>query len=422
MNVVAYSVRRSCVQLPNLGGDPIEEDAVVRDDDQTAAEVLEVILQPLHRRQIEVVGRLVEEEQRRIGQEERRERGPHPPSARELGERAVLLRDGEAEAGEHAARLRLERVLVVELQVMLQLARAIEQPLHLRIGGIDRGDVAVEPVQLLAHLEEVAVRFERAIEHRALELLRSLLRQIAESGPLRQDARAALGRDLPEHDPQQRRLAGAVRPDERHPVARADHPVEIVEEHARADRVADVVQPNHMTPLGLRPWRDASENCTPPSATSPPPTCGTMGGAGGMAPPDRTGRARPDPWRRSYMMKRMFLFVALALTLGLVAGCGGDVVKQIMSNPEMKTKVMDAIAANQDMAGELMDRLMASDQTKTLVMDKVMANGDMTQAMMTRMAQNQTMVDGIMNMAVQDSTMRDHVMTLAKGMMMMKKR
>jgi hypothetical protein len=88
-------------------------------------------------------------------------------------------------------------------------------------------------------------RLERAIEHGALELLRRLLRQVAQPRALGDDAVAGLGAVLAEQHLEQRRLAGAVRADERDAIARPEHPVEVVEQDARADRVADSVELDH---------------------------------------------------------------------------------------------------------------------------------------------------------------------------------
>jgi len=121
------------------------------------------------------------------------------------------------------------------------------------------------------------------------------------------------------------------------------------------------------------------------------------------------------------MKRRNAILILLLSGLLGAAGCGGDIVQQMMSNAEVKTKVMDAIAADPAMAGELVDKLIGSEATRGMVMEKVMSNSEMTQAIMGRIARDQTMVDGVLNMAVQDSSMREHVMTLFKGMQMAKR-
>jgi hypothetical protein len=236
---------RAEVQLAHLGRHPVEEHAVVRDHDQPAVEVLEIVLEPLHRRQVEVVGGLVEEQQRGIGEQQCGERSPHAPPARELGERPVLVAPREAEPGEHAARLGLERVLVCEFEVVLQLARALEQRFEVRVVCADVRELRVERVQLLAHREQLAVRLHGAAEHGALEGLGRLLRQVAEPRATREHPRARIGAQLAQHHAQQRGLAGAVGPDERDAISRAQHPAEPVEQYALPDGIAQVLELDH---------------------------------------------------------------------------------------------------------------------------------------------------------------------------------
>src|SRR6266850_1141829 len=100
----------------------------------------------------------------------------------------------------------------------------------------------VERVQLLAHLEEVAVRLHRALEDRPVELLRRLLGEIPEPRPLGHDPLSGLRRVLPQDDPDERRLPSAVRPDQGDAIPRGDGPRDVGEEGARADRVADVLE------------------------------------------------------------------------------------------------------------------------------------------------------------------------------------
>src|SRR5213594_1991915 len=100
---------------------------------------------------------LVEKQERRVGEQQRRERRPHAPAAAELGERPVLVGAREAEPREHAPRLGPEGVLVAELEMMLELAGPLEQRLERGIVGGDALKALVERVELLAHLEQMPV-------------------------------------------------------------------------------------------------------------------------------------------------------------------------------------------------------------------------------------------------------------------------
>jgi hypothetical protein len=214
----------------------------VRDHDEPAAELLEVVLEPLHRGQVQVIRRLVHEQHGRVREQQRRERGAHAPAARELGQRPVLVGRREAQPGEHPSRLGLERVLVVVLEVMLQVARAPEQRLEPRVVRDHARQLLVQPVQLGAQVEHRAVRLHGAVEHGAVVAFGGLLWQVADARALGAHADAALGRDLAEDEPDERGLPGAIRAHERAAVPRADHPVDVVEQHALADRIADILE------------------------------------------------------------------------------------------------------------------------------------------------------------------------------------
>ncbi len=217
----------------------------MRHHDQAAVELLEVVLEPLHRRQVEVVGGLVEEQQRGVGEQQGGECRAHAPAAAELGERAVLVGAPEPQAVEHPARLGLERMLVVELEVVLDLAGALEQRAERRVVGGDALEPLVERVELDPHLGDRAVGLHGALEHGAVVALGGLLGQVAEPAPARQHPRARLGPELAQHDPDERGLAGPVGPHQGAAIAGREHPVEPVEQDALADAVLEVVELDH---------------------------------------------------------------------------------------------------------------------------------------------------------------------------------
>ena len=239
-------VQPAAIQLLDVGGHAIEEHAIVGHHHQPAVEVLEIIFEPLHRRQVEMVGGLIEEQQGRVGEQQGRERGAHAPAARELRQRPVLIGEREAQPREHASRTRLDRVFVVDLQMMLQLSGALQQIAELGILGRDAAEPLMELVQLLAHPQHFAVRLERALEHGAVVALGGLLRQVAEPRPPGHHALALFIRQLAQHDAQQRGLAGAVGTHQGAAVPGREHPVEFVEQHALSDRVAELLQLNQV--------------------------------------------------------------------------------------------------------------------------------------------------------------------------------
>ena len=75
-------------ELPDPGHGRVQEGPIVGGDDERAAAAPDGLLQPLDRREVQVVGGLVEEEQVQVGDQEARQRGPRLLPARELLRRA----------------------------------------------------------------------------------------------------------------------------------------------------------------------------------------------------------------------------------------------------------------------------------------------------------------------------------------------
>ena len=105
----------------------VHEGAVMGDDEDGPLVCGDEPAQPLHALQIEMVGRLVEEQQVGSAKKELRERDAHLPAARELGTRAVEVLDAEAEAGEDLSRVALELVSAQALESVLDVAVLFKQ-------------------------------------------------------------------------------------------------------------------------------------------------------------------------------------------------------------------------------------------------------------------------------------------------------
>ena len=90
--------RAAAVELEHRRRHRLEEPAVVRDEDHRGVDRREQPLEPLDRLDVEVVRRLVEQQQVGLGGERARQRGPRQLAARERRERPVEVGVGEAEA------------------------------------------------------------------------------------------------------------------------------------------------------------------------------------------------------------------------------------------------------------------------------------------------------------------------------------
>jgi hypothetical protein len=104
------------------------------------------------------------------------------------------------------------------------------------------------------------------------------------------------------------------------------------------------------------------------------------------------------------------------VVVALAAGCGGDLSRQVLANPEQQDQVMTLIASSSATAGAMMDHLLGSDTARAVVIDKALGNAEAAQSLMVAMARDPTTIEGVLNLAMQDSSMRHHVRTLFKGM------
>ena len=291
--VVAAEHRQAAVaELPDAGDGRVEERPVVRGDQQRAGAPAQVLLEPLDGVDVEVVRGLVQHEQVRVGDDEPGEGRPGLLAARERRRRAQPLVPREPEARERLVDPLVQRVA----------AKDVEPVLEVRVPGPGGVPVVLEPLQLDGHRLEVrgAVadgcpqvrrRHERLVEVR-------LLAQQPEAQSSPPGHGAAVGLVAAGHDPQQRRLAGAVGADEADPLAGGDGGVDAVEDDEGADLADDPLEAHEAHAPDSGPGRGdpaPRPRAGPPPAGPPrPPSCAPL--ARGPAPPRRS--CVPGPPRR----------------------------------------------------------------------------------------------------------------------------
>ena len=141
-----------------------QEVAVVRNQHERAVVRLEVLLEPVHRRKVEVVGWFVEKKEVRLRREHTGQLRAHAPASREGLERLRELFRREAEASERHLDARLDVVAAEVLELGLELAVA----LHL-----DRvGEVGLQLGHLGLHLGESGNPPEGILEKRLVRRVR----------------------------------------------------------------------------------------------------------------------------------------------------------------------------------------------------------------------------------------------------------
>ncbi len=191
----------------------------------------EVLLQPVHRLGVEVVGGLVEQQQVGLLQQQLAQRDAALLTAGEVGDGPVA---GRAAQGVHGLlELGVEVPGVRVVQLLLQLAHLFEQ----RVGVVGRhllGDL-VEPVELALDLGDAVLH---VLQDRLRLVQRRLLEQDADGVAGREERVTVRGLLQPRHDLQNGRLTGAVRADDADLRPREEVQGDVVEDHLVAVRFA----------------------------------------------------------------------------------------------------------------------------------------------------------------------------------------
>ena len=187
------------VELEDPAGDVVEEVAVVGDDQNGARVIAQMAFQPVHALGIEMVGRLVEQQQVGLVEQQPAERDAASLAAGQLGHVGVVGRAAQRVHGEIDLAVEVPQVLGVDL--VLQLGHLVGG-----LVGVVRGDLVVAVEQRLLRRDAL----HDVLAHGLLRVELRLLLEVADAGALGDPAFAAELSVDAGHDAQQRRLARAV--------------------------------------------------------------------------------------------------------------------------------------------------------------------------------------------------------------------
>ena len=228
--------RAAGLELEHAGRDRLEEPAVVRDEDHGRVERLQLLLEPLQVLDVEVVRRLVEQQQVGIAGERAGQRGARQLAAGEGRQLPVEVALREAEAAQRRRRPVAPGVAAGVLEPRLGLGVAAQRRLVV-VAGRHR---LLEPAQLLLGLDQVARARERVLAQRQAAVERRPLVVQRDPRALGEGELAAVDLALADEHPQQRRLAGAVRTGQRQAVAALDGERDSLEEQRAGELLAQV--------------------------------------------------------------------------------------------------------------------------------------------------------------------------------------
>jgi hypothetical protein len=260
LRVVALVARRDAeLGLDDLGAEPVEELAVVRDDDHghVAGALAQVGLEPLDRAQVEVVGRLVEEQQVGVLQQDLPQAHTHLPAARVRRHEAVVVVGAEPELGHHLVDLLVEERDVEVGGGRGQLLELVEERAHpVHVDGAARA-LAFTAAAARPHGLKLLLDLLRAPQHVQLVRVRGhklladgsrrddveLLRQVRDAHPRRLPQHdAVVGRQRAGDELQLRGLPGAVDPHQAHSVALLALPGDVLQDLRVLEGERDVLE------------------------------------------------------------------------------------------------------------------------------------------------------------------------------------
>jgi len=188
----------------------VEKVAVVRDQNVAEGIALQVLLEPVARFQVQMVCRLVEQQQVGPRQQQLCERKTHLPTAAELICLALPVLFAEAEAREHSAHLRVERIAIERVKALLQQRETLCGRLVLGACVVQFGQLRGGALHLAFHRAQLIENGEALLKDRAAREPQTLLRQVANAHTASELHRAVVQRFQPGQHLHQRRFASAV--------------------------------------------------------------------------------------------------------------------------------------------------------------------------------------------------------------------
>jgi hypothetical protein len=201
----------------------------VRDEDDGVGVLGEVLLKPVARVEIEVVRRLVEEQEAGPAEQQPGKSNAHLPAAGERLGRLVHVVPRETESAQHGVDLEVDAVPFEPPETLLQLAIPAQ---HLPVLGLRDAVVsqpAFERANLVAHVEQVFERLARLFHERASAVMKTVLRKVPDGEAARLDHQPRVRFFQPAENSQERGFAGAVRATQPDPLAIVDLPAHRVE-------------------------------------------------------------------------------------------------------------------------------------------------------------------------------------------------
>ena len=223
----------------------VEEIAVVGDQDKGVWIVLQILFEPVARFEVEVVGGLIEQQQIGLGQQELGETDAHLPAAGKLAGGAVHILARKAQAVEHRAGLRFQRIAVAALELGLHAVVAVGDLFVLGALRVDHRHLMRDRLHLLFHIPQTLENGETFFQHAAPGEREAVLGKVAGGDSLADRKGAFVETFDSREDLEQGRFARAVPAHEADALRGADDPVQPFEKGLGAEVLSGGRELNH---------------------------------------------------------------------------------------------------------------------------------------------------------------------------------
>ncbi len=218
----------------------------MRDQHEGERVVGKVLLQPVAGFEIQMIGRLVQQQQVRLFEQQLGQRDAHLPAAGEFLGALVPLLVREAEAGQNRPHLRFDGVAVAVTEFTIQVMEAVRHLRVFRAGGIQLAHLMRELFHLHFHLLQRRENRHALGENAAAGERKAVLRQVAGADAARDAELAVVERLHARQHLEQRGFAAAIRAHQACAILGRDHPVEIFKQQLGAEALAGAGKLNHL--------------------------------------------------------------------------------------------------------------------------------------------------------------------------------
>ena len=233
-------------QFDGACGDVVQKGAVVRNDEHGAVVAFQILLQPLDRLDVQMVGRFVQQEDRGASQQQFGQLDAHAPAARELGGGAAEIRPLETQSQQRLFDVGVARLAAEDVVVILRVVQPVQQRFvggRFVVGAL--GDFARQGGDFGFECQHLFEGRCRLLDERRRVGDLHLLRQVAHRAFAVFGDRARRGLLLADDEFEQCGFARAVFAHQTDAVFGIDQKRDIIEQRPAAVTYREIIERNH---------------------------------------------------------------------------------------------------------------------------------------------------------------------------------